>query len=336
MRIRFRVIFLFIVLAGTSIAQAQGTPRAVLGEKAYSFGHVKQGEVVVHKFTVKNEGTAPLILDRVDFNLPGLTSRFKPNIEPGTEGTVQIEVNTTHFTGDLDLEADLFMNDPVQPKVKLTMNVIVDPVIEIQPLPAAYFSIYADEKMEQTLRVVNHEEQPLKITEVEPQGTHFKANLKEVQAGKVYELIVTVPAGTAPGRYEESVLLHTNHPKFSTIEVGVNLFVKRDLYANPEKVDFTGISLSTLDAKPELIDQLYETIMLKKRQGDFEIKGIQTDIPFLKITQSPDSGRSSAFKLDIAVLREKLVIGKASGSIRITTDDNKFPEILIPVTAEIQ
>lgn len=336
MRIRLGVIFLFITLAAVGIAQIQGTPRAVFGEKGYSFGKVKQGEVVVHKLTVKNEGTAPLILDRIDFDLPGLTARFKPEIQPGAEGTIQIEVNTTHLIGELEMNAELYMNDPVQPKVTLTLNVIVDPVIEIQPLPAAFISTYADEKKEQTLSIVNHEEQPLKITDVELQGTHFKANLKEVQLGKIYELTVTVPAGTAPGRYEELVMLHTNHPKFSTIPVDVNLFVMRDLYANPEKVDFTGIDLSILNAKPELIDSLYETVMLKKRQGDFEIKGIQTDVPFLKITQSPDSGRSSAFKLDIAVLREKLAVGKASGSIRITTDDNKFPEVVIPVTAEIQ
>ncbi|HKZ41450.1 MAG TPA: DUF1573 domain-containing protein [Candidatus Hodarchaeales archaeon] len=335
MHIRFSVIFLFIALAGISIAQIQRAPRAVFGEKVYSFGQVKQGDVVVHKFSVKNEGTAPLILDRIDFSLPGLTSRFKPNIEPGTEGTVQIEVNTTHLIGELQLEADLYMNDPVQPKVKLTLNVTVDPVIEIQPLPAAYLSIYEDEKGEQVLRIINHEEQPVKITQVQPEGTHFKAKLKEVQAGKVYELIVIVPPGTAPGRYEESVLLHTSHPKFSTIPVGVNVFVKQDLYANPEKIDFTGIELSKLIANPQLSEYLYDTVMLKKRQGEFEIKGIQTDVPFLKITQSPASGRSSAFTLDIGVMKEKLVPGEVSGSIRITTDDNKFPEVLIPVEAEI-
>ena len=302
----------------------------------FSFGKVKQGEVVVHKFLVKNEGTAPLILDRINFNLPGLTARFKPEIQPGTEGTIQIEVNTTYLTGEMDLEAELRSNDPVQPKVKLTLNVVVDPVIEIQPLPAAYISLYVDEKKEQTLRIINHEEQSLKITGVEPKGTHFKTDLKEVQAGKVYELTVTAPAGTAPGRYEESVLLHTNHPKFSTIPVGVNLFVMRDLYANPEIVDFSGIDLAALNTNPQMIDSLYEVVMLKKREGDFEIKGIQTDVPFLKITQSPSSGRSSTFKLDVAVLREGLAVGKASGSIRIATDDTKFPEVVIPVTAEIQ
>ncbi|MCI0415715.1 DUF1573 domain-containing protein [bacterium] len=336
MQIRFSVIFLFIALVGISIAETQGAPRAVFGEKTYTFGQVKQGEIVVHKFQVKNEGTAPLILDKVEFNLPGLTSRFKPEIPPGAEGSIQIELNTTYFTGEMDMEAELHSNDPVQPKFTFTLSGVIEPVIEVSPLPGAYISLYADENKDQTLRVINHEEQPLKITNVELHGTHFKANLKEVQTGKIFELTITVPAGTAPGRYEESLLLHTNHPKFSAVPVGVNLFVMRDLFANPESVDFTGIDLSLLNTNPDLIENLYETVRLRKREGDFEIKSIQTDVPFLKITQSPASGRSSMFELNIAVVKEKLAAGKISGSVRVATDDKKFPEIVIPVEAEIK
>jgi len=168
------------------------------------------------------------------------------------------------------------------------------------------------------------------------QGTHFTASLKEVQSGKSYDLTITVPAGTPPGRYEEALLLHTNHPKFSKIPVGVNVLVMRDLHAFPESVDFKGSDLSILKQNPGLIDNLYENIIVENRRGDFEIKSIQTDVPFLKITQAPPSGRSSRFTLDIQVLKEKLAPGKISGSIRIATDVKEFPEITIPVVAEIE
>ncbi len=336
MRALASALFLNLALAGVSIARAEGAPRALVVERAHSFGQVKQGEVVVHEFSVANEGSAPLLLDRVEFNLPGLTSRFRPGIEAGAVGTVRVEVNTIHLIGEHEIEAVLFTNDPAQPRIGLTMIVAVEPVIEIQPLPAAYFSIYADEEREQVLRVVNHEERPLEITRVEPEGEHFRAHLKEVRAGEIFELVVTVPAGTAPGRYEEAVLLHTNHPKFQKIPVGVNIFVKRDLYANPERVDFTGIDLSKLAANPQLIEHLYETIMLKKRVGEFEIESIETDVPFLTITRAPATGRSSGFQLDVAVTKEKLVPGLFYGSIRIATDDERFPVIEIPVDAEIR
>ena len=336
MKIRFTSIVLFGVLHGVCFSDTPSAPRAVFVEKTFNFGNVKQGVEVSHKFQVKNEGAAPLLLDRVDFNLPGLTARFKPEIPPGGEGFIQVEWNTTSFFGPVDLEAKLSSNDPAKPRFTFTLSGSVDPVIEVDPIWGAYISLYPDEKKEKTLRIINHEEQPLKISSIEKQGTHFTASLKEVQPGKSYDLIITVPAGTPPGRYEESLLLHTNHPKFSEVPVSVNVLVMRDLHAFPESVDLKGIDLSFLKQNPGLIDNLFENVIVGNRRGDFEIKSIQTDVPFLKITQAPPSGRSSRFKLDVQVLKEKLTPGKISGSIRVATNVKEFPEITIPVVAEIK
>jgi uncharacterized protein DUF1573 len=336
MKMGFTSILLFGVLHGVCFSDTPGAPRAVFIEKNFNFGKVKQGVEVSHKFQVKNEGTAPLLLQRIDFNLPGLIAKFKPEIPPGGEGFIQVDWDSTSFSGPIGLEAELSSNDPVQPKFTFTLNGSIDPVIEVDPIWGAYISLYQDEKKEQTLHIINHEQQPLKISSVEKQGTHFTASLKEVQPGNSYDLTVTVPAKTPLGLYEEGLLLHTNHPKFSKIPVGVNVLVMRDLHAFPELVNFTGIDLSILKQNPKLIDNLFETVIVENRRGDFEIKSITTDVPFLKITQAPPSGKSTRFKLDIQVLKEKLAPGKISGSIRIATDVKGSPEITIPVVAEIE
>ena len=336
MKIRFISIVLFGVLHGVCFSDTPRAPRAVFVEKTFNFGKVKQGVEVTHKFQVKNEGTAPLLLDRIDFDLPGLTAKFKAEIPPGGEGFIQVDWNTTSFSGPIDLEAKLSSNDPAQPKFTFTLSGSIDPVIEVAPIWGGFISLYADEKKEQTLHIINHEQQPLKISSVEKQGTHFTASLKEVQSGNSYDLTITVPAGTLPGHYEEVLLLHTNHPKFSEVPVGVNILVMRDLHAFPESVDLKGIDLSILKQNPKLIDNLFENVIVENRRGDFEIKSIQTDVPFLKITQAPPSGKSSRFKLDIQVLKEKLAPGQISGSIRVATDVKESPEVTIPVVAEIK
>ena len=336
MKIRFTSVVLFGLLQGVCFSVTPGSPRAVFVEKTFDFGKVKQGVEATHKFQVKNEGTAPLLLDRVDFDLPGLTAKFKPEIPPGGEGFIQVDWNTASFLGPMDVGAKLSSNDPAEPKVTFTLSGLIEPVIEVDPAWGGYISLYPDEKKEQTLHIINHEQQPLKISSLEKQGTHFTASLKEVQSGKSYDLTITVPAGTPPGRYEEALLLHTNHPKFSEVPVGVNVLVMQDVHAFPELVDFKGIDLSTLKQNPRLIDNLFENVIVENRRGDFEIKSIQTDVPFLKITQAPPSGKSSRFKLDIQVLKEKLAPGKISGSIRVATDVEESPEIAIPVVAEIK
>jgi hypothetical protein len=335
MKIGSTSIVLFGVLYGVCFSATPGAPRAVFVENTFKFGKVKQGEKITHKFQVKNEGTAPLILGRVDFDAPGLTAKFKPDIPPGGEGFIQVDWDTTSFSGAVGLEAKLSSNDPARPKFAFTLSGLIDPVIEVDPIWGAYISLYSDETKEKTLHIINREQQPLKISSVEKQGTHFTASLKEVQPGNSYDLTITVPRGTPIGRYEEGLLLHTNHPKVSEVPVGVNVLVMRDLHAFPELVDFTGIDLSILKQNPSLIDNLFEKVFVENRRGDFEIKSIKTDVPFLKITQAPPSGKSSRFKLDIQVLKENLAPGKISGSIQVETDVKESPEITIPVVAEI-
>ncbi len=146
MKIRFTSIVLFGVLHGVCFSDTPGVPRAVFVENTFNFGKVKQGVEVTHKFQVKNEGTAPLLLERIDFNLPTLIAKFKPEIPPGGEGFIQVVWDTTSFSGPIDLEAELSSNDPARPKFTFTLSVLVDPVIEVDPIEGAYISLYPDEK----------------------------------------------------------------------------------------------------------------------------------------------------------------------------------------------
>ena len=177
MKIQLTSIVLIGLLHGVCFSATQDAPRAVFVEKSFDFGHVKQGAEATHKFQVKNEGSAPLLLDRVDFDLPGLTARFKPEIPPGGEGFIQVDWNTTSFLGPIDVEAKVRSNDSVQPKFTFTLSGSIDPVIEVDPIGGGYISLYPDEKKEQTLHIINHEQQPLKISSVEKQGTHFTTSL---------------------------------------------------------------------------------------------------------------------------------------------------------------
>jgi len=111
------------------------------------------------------------------------------------------------------------------------------------------------ESAERHVRIVNHEDRPLAITRVEGGGRFFTAAMRTLEPGKVHDLRVEVPAGAPPGRYEDTVYLGTDHPTRSRIPIAVNVFVKTEVYANPEAVDFgTVIRITTSDETfPELL-----------------------------------------------------------------------------------
>jgi hypothetical protein len=184
--------------------------------------------------------------------------------------------------------------------------------------------------------IVNNEEQPLNITRIEPAGTHFTAALESVTPGKVQRLRVTVPPDTVPGRYREAVYLHTDHPLHAKLRVGVNVLVKNDLYVIPETMELGRVGLDSLTRNPERLKSLGRTFLVKKRHGEFEIKSITSDVPALRITQSPAAGTSGTFRIDVSLDRNGLNPGTIDGSLRIKTDDSEFPELVVPVSGELR
>jgi hypothetical protein len=60
-----KAMVLFLLFAGTLSAQELKGPRIEVKQEQYSAGTVVQGEQAVHVFEVRNAGTEPLMIERV-------------------------------------------------------------------------------------------------------------------------------------------------------------------------------------------------------------------------------------------------------------------------------
>jgi len=107
------------------------------------------------------------------------------------------------------------------------------------------------------------------------------------------------------------------------------------VYANPEAVDFGVVPLGQLEKAPGLLQLLTQTVMVKKRQGQFAITKIASDLAFVTVKQTP-AVSSSAFRLDFGLVSQRLRPGRIEGTIRVMTNDGEFPEVLIPVRGELK
>jgi hypothetical protein len=338
MRKRFATRLLAIlgmVLSGLASLAAEEGPRAVFPVKSHDFGTVRQGDKLVHAFTVRNEGPAPLTIDRADLDVSGLIVRLPRVLPPGGQSRITLEWDTGRVKGETEAEIVVHLDDPAEPRVTLVLKAMVKPPIDILPYAAAFFSVYEGETAERTVQIVNNEESPLRITRVEPDGRHFAATLKTIQPGKIYELVVKVPQNTPAGRYMEAVYLQTDHPTQSRLKVAVNVLVKTDPFVDPPVVDFGQVSLDELTRAPKLLDLLTQKFTIRKRRGEFRIKSIVSDVPFLEIKRMP-AGRSALFQIDVGLVRERIQRGDIAGSIRILTSDRKFPKLVVLVRGEVK
>lgn len=326
-----------IIATPRAAQQPSGNPQAVVPSLSYDFGSVEQGSKVVHRFTVRNAGTAPLTLTRLSLSGRGMTAKMKPALSPGEEAALTIEWDTASVKGAVEGKAVLEVNDPAKPEITFVLTGIVKEAIEFRPYQAVFASIYRGEAGHRSVRIAINRERPLVISRLEQQGDHFRAIIKPVEPGKLYELQVMVPATIPPGRYQEAVFLYTDDPKLPRIMVPVNVLVKSDLYASPEVVDFGRVSLRELAAKPSLLDLLTQSLMVRKRAGKFSVTDVTSDLPFLTMRRSPEENESSdAFRIDVSLVKGRLQPGPITGRIRILTDDKEFPELIVPVRGDIQ
>ena len=301
---------------------------------SHDFGTVKAGTVVREMFAV-NRPAPGASVQHVELSQPGMTARLTSAGDHDDQLGLTVTWNTSSLDGPVESEALVRWSDQSYAPVRLTVRGTVTPVIALEPFPAVFFSVYQDEGGEGMVKIINHDDRPLEITQLEPLGSHFTAHVRTVVPGQEYALVVNVPAGTEFGRFQEGVVIHTNQTVRPEVPVAVNVFVKPDLYASPEVVDFGEVNLEQLLRVPALRDGLTQVVGITRRQGAFAITSVRSDIPGLDIKVSP-SRPAESFRMDIGLVPDRLKQGVVSGVIRLGTSDPMFPEIAVPVRGQIR
>jgi hypothetical protein len=267
--------------------------------------------------------------------MPGMKARFKPLVNPGTEGSVTVEWDTTHLTGEIEGQGVIHFTDESRAPTPLLLKGVVKPPLEILPFPVIFLSAFRGENNERHLSIINNEDQPLIIRLAPTPGKCLIASLATIQPGRSYDLKVKIESGILPGRYDEDLSISTDSAKIGTVTIPVHLFVKPDLYANPDTVDFGRVSANQLQSNSRTRQFLTQTFLVKKRAGEFEITQLSSDVPGIQINQDPARQKSSTFRIDVALDAQKIRPGKLEGSLEIYTNDADFPLIRVPVTGYV-
>jgi hypothetical protein len=322
---------LIATAAAPSVQRREARPASV-----HNFGRVSQGATVTHEFRIPNPSASdPMRVVRVDLTGPGMTARFKPVTPAGQPVVIQVTWNTSRVEGEVEAQGIVRWADAARPPATFTIAGVVVPAIELRPMGAVFFSVFTDESAEQAIHIVNHDARPLAMRGIDPAGSHFTAAVRTIEPGRQHELRIHVPAGLAPGRFQEHVAVRTDSPARPVIRVPVNVLVKADVYANPEAVEFGTIPGATVRRTPSLVKLLTQTILVKRRQGAFEIRQATTDVPGLSLRLSP-GGAQATHQIDVSLAVESLTPRSLHGIVRLVTSDPRFPRIDIPVRGRVQ
>jgi hypothetical protein len=113
--------------SGLTEDEKVNAPSASFDSRTFNFGTIKQGKKIEHNFVLKNTGKSDLLIRRVwaTCGCTAVTPR-KTIIKPGEDTQIKAVFNSTGRKGNQKKMITVITNDPVNPKVLLWLEGIVE------------------------------------------------------------------------------------------------------------------------------------------------------------------------------------------------------------------
>jgi hypothetical protein len=222
MKFKFPLLYAAWICAATVAMGASG-PRMTFATNEYNFGKVIAGELVNCVFIATNTGDEILVISNV---APGCHCTTVGDwtkahqIEPGKTGEIPLQLNTRGLQGAVNRTVKVTSNDKLLPLQMLTLKGTVVKAIKVTP-EVAFLHILPDATSNSTVvvHITNELDQPLTLSDPVSASKSFKAELKTITAGQVFEMTVTAIPPFAPGRTTGTISVKTSFTNMPVISV---------------------------------------------------------------------------------------------------------------------
>jgi hypothetical protein len=192
------------------IPAAGAPPHAVVRESAFDFGEITENQALTHTFVIKNTGTAPLNIEDVDPDCACTVPKYDKSIPPGGQGGITLTLKPFSVIHRFKKETKVWLNDPDQRMVNLTLTGVARPFIEIQPSHIVRLRGAPGDDIRGQVRFISHLATPFKITEYRTTiPDRIEVTLTPEVPGKVYVLEVR-HKGEQSGPYAGLIEIFTN------------------------------------------------------------------------------------------------------------------------------
>lgn len=300
-------------------------------EVVIDIGTIQKGVEFGGAFLFENKGDDELKLFKAYSNIPGRVKVNKPGSIPAGEAEfVYISQDSNDIQGDHVLEVIIKTNDPDQPQVVLTVTGYVQWPVDILPKPVCLIKNIKGETVTRQFEMINNTGSELKIEKIEYDASLFAVNVRELEKGKKFEILVTSKPDAPVGEHKKNIVFHTNAVESPTVGMVSWLNVLERIFTNLQELDFEDLALDDLQ-NPNVIEWTREIVFVNGMStSGFKVFKAECDIDFLKVEIDPVS-QNNVFRVDVFFDPSKAKKGEFDGSLKIFTNDEEFKEIVLPV-----
>lgn len=160
------------------------------------------------EFKFSNTGDKEVIISHIDpdcdcltvqasggTTLPNRTIRYRP----GESGVIRSIFKIGNSTGTVDQVVAIWLKgDPKKdPSIRLTARIKVPQLVHMEPRTLKWQ--LGSEATPQRITISMNHDKPIEVTKMECTSPSFRTELKTVEAGKLYEVLVTPVSTETPG-----------------------------------------------------------------------------------------------------------------------------------------
>lgn len=264
--IRHEILCLALLLAA-GVAQGVEVPRLLCEASVHDFGAIMDTQTVSHTFILRNNGAAPVIVQRV-FACCGLSANLSAtNIPSGSNATLQVTLSPSGMRGAVEKPVDLIINDPVNRYCRALFRGSVTPTILVEPRYVNFDIQRGDAVAVAEVLVSPTPDSRLRVTNVAA-SAGFAASFATDTGGVFRVRAQTIPP-LSNGWHRGMLTVFTDHPAHRQLNVPISAHVAEEWNVQPAEILLTDASFS--------VTNLTRWIVVSSRFGrGFEVESVET------------------------------------------------------------
>jgi hypothetical protein len=260
------------MLFAVAVTTASAAPKLVCPEPINKFGEEDNEEKVEAVFIIRNEGTETLVIDGVKCSC-GCTAAHldDPLVEPGTEVEIKATLSLKNRMGEQTKTCTVTSNDPENPMFTLTLTGTAISPVMYEPQFVSFGKVLGASVEPQTITLRAHEGE-FQVTGASSTLPQVTPEVREVEAGKVYEVVAALTAPLPQGTQNGMLTIETNHPKRPRISISMYGVGVGPYDVTPDSIAFRqtdgGVPISpVLRVGPGQIEQFEITAVIAPLPG---------------------------------------------------------------------
>jgi hypothetical protein len=304
--------------ASKPAAEPNGPPPKIVFEQTiHDFGAVAPGSLNPCKFKFKNEGNGILKISEVTKTCGCTVFTLEKNdYAPGESGAIDVGYNASKASGPVTRHLYVLSNDPVNPRIDLTIKASISQKISYEPEKLDY-ALRGEKAGVLELIVKSVDEQPFAITGFNATGDAVSFDFDPNQKATKFVLKTKIDTQKTSTNNSGRIEITTSHPDCPSITVPFSVLPRF-------KVDPQAINILNAEPGKAVTRELW---LLNNYSEDFNIASATSKDNIIKVTAQEKVGNRCKFSLDVIPPQTANPTRMFTDTLTITTQDGEKVEV---------